>query len=80
MQSQVERDDKTVTIVTGVLLGGLVTALGLGLLRVAVEVLGLPDRLGEGLWLAVQAVALAAAVGHVWRHGGPERGVVRPAR
>jgi biotin transporter BioY len=67
MQDQRTRDDKTVTIVVGVILCGLLMVLGLGALWLA-DVLGLPDRLGGGLWLAVQAVAVLAGVGYVWRH------------
>jgi len=49
VQDQEQRDTKSVTIVTGLLLGASVLALGMLLLWIADEVVGVPQDVGSPL-------------------------------
>jgi len=68
VQSQLERDEKSIHIFVGLLLGVLVAAVGLGLLWVAEEVFGVR---GAVLWPLADVVLVGAVlvvVGYVYRH------------
>ncbi len=68
MQSQLERDEKSIRIFAGLLLGVLVAAVGLGLLWVAEEVVGIRDAALWPLSNVVLVGAVLVVVAYVYRH------------
>jgi hypothetical protein len=65
VQDQEQRDAKSVTIVTGCLLGATVLALGLLMLWLTDELIGVPQDVDSSLTLAVEATALVVLVAYV---------------
>jgi membrane protein implicated in regulation of membrane protease activity len=65
VQDQEQRDAKSVTIVTGFLLGAAVLALGLLMLWLADELIGVPQNVISSLTPAIEATALVVLVTYV---------------
>jgi hypothetical protein len=68
VQNQAQRDAKSVTIVTGFLLGATVLVLGLLLAWLADELIGVPQRVNSSLTLAVEVTAVVVLVAYVARN------------
>jgi membrane protein implicated in regulation of membrane protease activity len=65
VQNQAQRDEKSVIIVTGSLLGAAVLVLGLLLLWIADELIGVPQDVDSSLTLALEATAVVVLVAYV---------------
>ena len=68
MQDQAQRDTKSVTIVTGFLLGAAVLVLGLLLLWIADELIDVPQDVNSSLTLAIEVTAVVVLVAYVARN------------
>lgn len=68
VQHHDQRDTKSVTIATGVLLSAAVLGLGLVALWMAVELLHTPHEVVPALMVAIEATAVAVLVGYVARN------------
>lgn len=71
MQDQEQRDQKSVTIFTALVLCALMTVAGLALIWAADELFGIRDDVGDGLRGATQLSAFVAAIVYVYRHRRP---------
>ena len=68
MQDQAQREAKSVTIVTGFLIGAAVLVLSLLLLWIADELMSVPQDVNSSLTLAIEAMAVVALVAYVARN------------
>jgi hypothetical protein len=68
VQDQVQRDAKSVAIVTGFLLGAAVLVLGLLLVWLADELIGVPQHVNSSLTLAIEVTAVVVLVAYVARN------------
>jgi hypothetical protein len=68
VQDQEQRGAKSVTIVTGFLVGAAVLVLGLLLLWLADELLGVPEDVRSSLTLVIEATAVVVLVAYVARN------------
>jgi membrane protein implicated in regulation of membrane protease activity len=68
MQDQAQRDAKSVTIVTGFLTGAALLVLGLLLLWMADELIGVPQDVTSSLTLAIEVTAVVVLVSYVARN------------
>jgi hypothetical protein len=68
MQDQAQRDTKSVTIVTGFLLGAPVLVLGLLVLWIAEEIIGVPQAVDSSFTLAIEVTAVIVLVAYVARN------------
>jgi len=68
MQPHAERDAKSVTIVTESLLGAVVLVVGLLLLWIVDELVGIPPDIGSPLTLAIEVTAGVVLVAYVARN------------
>jgi hypothetical protein len=68
VQDQQQRDAKSVTIVTGFLFGAGVLVLGLLLLWITDELVGVPQDVGSSLTLAIEVTAVVVLAAYVARN------------
>jgi membrane protein implicated in regulation of membrane protease activity len=68
VQDQAQRDAKSVIIVTGFLLAAAIHALGLLLLWIADEFIGVPQDVNSSLTLALEVTAVVVLVAYVARN------------
>jgi membrane protein implicated in regulation of membrane protease activity len=68
VQDRKQRDAKSVTIVAGFLLAAAILVLGLILLWIADELVGVPQDVGSSLTLAIEVTAVVVLVAYVARN------------
>jgi hypothetical protein len=68
VQDRAQRDAKSVTIATGFLLAAAVLVLGLVLLWMADELVGVDEGIGNSLTLGIEATAVVVLVAYVARN------------
>jgi hypothetical protein len=68
VQDQEQRGAKSVTIATGILLGAAVLVLGLLLLWLADELVGIHQYIGNSLTLVIEATAVVVLVAYLARN------------